>query len=215
MFPELGDAPAWTQEELEALNARNIEYNGKMHTRYEISQMQRSRERNVRRWKKRYLAEDAAGLDTTDSAVRLKAARQSLSDFTKATGGHVDSARTSVPKFDRSEASKASWDIRHNTLTNAAGQTIIKVSKTAINGPKNGITQKENAKGGIDRNYYGSDGRQTKQISNNGHGHKVEEVLGLHGEHAHDYIFDESGHLLDRPSRELTEQERKENSDIL
>ena len=107
-FPELGDPPQWTQEQLQELNARNIEYNGKKYTAYEISQMQRARERNVRRWKKRYLAEDAAGLDTTDSAVRLKAARQSLSDFTKATGGRVDSARVSVPKFGRSEASRAS-----------------------------------------------------------------------------------------------------------
>ena len=108
VFPELGDPPQWTQEQLQELNARNIEYNGKKYTAYEISQMQRARERNVRRWKKRYLAEDAAGLDTTDSAVRLKAARQSLSDFTKATGGRVDSARVSVPKFGRSEASRAS-----------------------------------------------------------------------------------------------------------
>ena len=107
-FPELSDPPAWTREQLETLNARNIEWNGKKYTAYEISQMQRARERNVRRWKKRYLAEDAAGLDTTDSAVRLKAARQSLSDFTKATGGRVDSARVSVPKFGRSEASRAS-----------------------------------------------------------------------------------------------------------
>ena len=107
-FPELGDPPQWTQEQLQELNARNIEWNGKKYTAYEISQMQRARERNVRRWKKRYLAEDAAGLDTTDSAVRLKAARQSLSDFTKATGGRVDSARVSVPKFGRSEAGRAS-----------------------------------------------------------------------------------------------------------
>ena len=63
----------------------------------------------MRKWKKRHLAESAAGSDTTDSAVRLKAARQSLSEFAKATGGRVDSARTSVPKFGRSEASKAGW----------------------------------------------------------------------------------------------------------
>ena len=108
VFPELGDPPAWTEESLQELNARNIEYNGKKYTAYEISQMQRARERNVRRWKKRYLAEDAAGLDTTDAAVRLKAARQSLAEFAQATGGRVDSARTSVPKFGRSEASRAS-----------------------------------------------------------------------------------------------------------
>lgn len=108
VFPELGDPPAWTRDQLEELNARNIEYNGKLYTRYEINQMQRARERNVRRWKKRYLAETEAGVDTTDAAVRLKAARQSLAEFTKATGGRVDSARVSVPKFGRSEASKAS-----------------------------------------------------------------------------------------------------------
>ena len=108
VFPELGDPPQWTQEQLQELNARNIEWNGKKYTAYEISQMQRARERNVRRWKKRYLAEDAAGLDATDSAVRLKAARQSLAEFAQATGGRVDSARVSVPKFGRSEASRAS-----------------------------------------------------------------------------------------------------------
>ena len=108
VFPELGDPPQWTQEQLRELNARNIEWNGKKYTAYEISQMQRARERNVRRWKKRYLAEDAAGLDTTDSAVRLKAARQSLAEFAQATGGRVDSARVSVPKFGRSEAGRAS-----------------------------------------------------------------------------------------------------------
>lgn len=108
VFPELGDPPQWTQEQLLELNARNIEWNGKKYTAYEISQMQRARERNVRRWKKRYLAEDAAGLDPTDAAVRLRAARQSLAEFTQATGGRVDSARTSVPKFGRSEGSRAS-----------------------------------------------------------------------------------------------------------
>lgn len=109
VFPELGDPPAWTQEQLRELNARDIEWNGKKYTAYEISQMQRARERNVRRWKKRYLAETEAGVDTTDSAVRLKAARQSLAEFAQATGGRVDSARTSVPKFGRSEGSKAAW----------------------------------------------------------------------------------------------------------
>lgn len=215
VFPELGDPPTWTEESLQELNARNIEYNGKLYTQYEVNQMQRARERNVRKWKKRYLAESAAGSDTTDSAMRLKATRQSLSEFAKATGGRVDSARTSVHGFGRSASSKAAWAVRHNTLTNTAGQTIIKVSKSNITGPRNGITQKTNAKGGIDRNYYGPDGRQTKQISNNGHGHKVEEALGKHGEHAHDYIFDAEGHLCGRPSRELTDAERKENSDIL
>lgn len=38
---------------------------------------------------------------------------------------------------------------------------------------------------------------------------------GKNGEHAHDYVYDDNGHLLERPHRELTEKERKENADIL
>lgn len=133
VFPELGDPPQWTQEHLRELNARNIEWNGKKYTAYEISQMQRARERNVRRWKKRYLAEDAAGLDTTDSAVRLKAARQSLAEFAQATGGRVDSARVSVPKFGRSEASRASAQVR-KAYTNQAASAILDTSnKIGVN----------------------------------------------------------------------------------
>lgn len=126
VFPELGDPPQWTQEQLRELNARNIEWNGKKYTAYEISQMQRARERNVRRWKKRYLAEDAAGLDTTDSAVRLRAARQSLAEFAQATGGRVDSARVSVPKFGRSEASRASAQVRKASSTYSSLNTKAK-----------------------------------------------------------------------------------------
>ena len=126
IFPELGAPPAWTQESLEALNARDIEYNGGKYTRYEISQMQRARERNVRRWKKRYLAETAAGVDTTDAAVRLKAARQSLAEFAKATGGRVDSARVSVPKFGRSEGSRASAQVRKASSTYSSLNTKAK-----------------------------------------------------------------------------------------
>lgn len=124
VFPELGDPPQWTREELQELNARNIEWNGKKYTAYEISQMQRARERNVRRWKKRYLAEDAAGLDPTDAAVHLRAARQSLAEFAQATGGRVDSARTSVPKFGRSEAGKASYIVQKQTRFDAANKEL-------------------------------------------------------------------------------------------
>ena len=124
VFPELGDPPQWTQEQLRELNARNIEWNGKIYTAYEISQMQRARERNVRRWKKRYLAEDAAGLNATDAAVRLRAARQSLAEFAQATGGRVDSARVSVPKFGRSEAGKASYIVQKQTRFDAANKEL-------------------------------------------------------------------------------------------
>lgn len=105
-------------------------------------------------------------------------------------------------------------DGKEKALTNASGQRIIEVSRTTITGQPNSITQKENKKGGIDRNYYGPDGKQVKQVSNNDHGHKKESSFGKHGEHAHDYYFVD-GTVRHGSPRELTEEERKENSDIL
>lgn len=70
--------------------------------------MQRTKERAVRKYKRRYLAENAAGADTTASAVKLRQARQELAEFITATGGRPDSARTSVAGFGRSASSKAS-----------------------------------------------------------------------------------------------------------
>lgn len=132
VFPELGSPPAWTQESLEALNARDIEYDGRLYTRYEISQMQRARERAVRKWKRRYLAEDAAGADTTASAMKLRQARQSLADFTRATGGRVDSARTSVHGFGRSASSKATWAAKYSTENISIGRSVGAKAKNYV-----------------------------------------------------------------------------------
>ena len=132
IFPELGAPPAWTQESLEALNARDIKYNGGRYTRYEISQMQRARERTVRKYKRRYLAEDAAGADTTASAVKLRQARQELSDFISATGGRADSARTSVAGFGRSASSKASFLARKQERFDAANTELQQMREAGI-----------------------------------------------------------------------------------
>lgn len=149
VFPELGDPPTWTEESLQELNARNIECNGKLYTQYEVNQMQRARERNVRKWKKRYLAESAAGLDTTDSAVRLKTARQSLAEFAQATGGRVDSARISVPKFGRSEASRANWAAK-DYEKQQKDAIIIENLRTAAKLPKAAVIHLEPTKINVD-----------------------------------------------------------------
>lgn len=132
VFPSLGAPPAWTQESLDELNARDIEYDGKKYTQYEISQMQRARERTVRKYKRRYLAEDAAGADTTQSAVKLRAARAELADFTARTGGRVDSARTSVAGFGRSASSKATWAAKYSTQNISIGRSIGAKAKNYV-----------------------------------------------------------------------------------
>ena len=104
---------------------------------------------------------------------------------------------------------------KYKPLQNANGDYIIEVRKSELSNEPNSITQVVNDKGGISRNYYGDDGRQIKQISNNGHGHPIEEAMGKHGEHAHDYCLNEQGELERQPARELTYLERKENEDFL
>lgn len=102
------------------------------------------------------------------------------------------------------------------TSKNSAGQTIREVSTIKLTGElPNAVTQIVRKNGGIDRNFYDASGRQIKQISNNNHNKPEKHPYGKHGEHAHDYIYDENGKLIGRPTRELTERERKENKDFL
>ena len=97
----------YTDERLAELDARNIPYGGGLYTRYEITQMQRALERRVRKYKRRYLAETAAGVDSSQSAAKLKAARQQLSAFLEETGERLDGARAEVPGFGQREAKQA------------------------------------------------------------------------------------------------------------
>ena len=97
----------YTDERLAELDARNIPYGGGLYTRYEITQMQRALERRVRKYKRRYLAETAAGVDASQSAAKLKTARQQLSAFLAETGERVDGARAEVPGFGQREAKQA------------------------------------------------------------------------------------------------------------
>ena len=105
--PDLDPQPVYTSDELAALDAKDIEYRGRKYSRYQINQRQRALERHVRATKKVWLAEDAAGLDSTKSAVRLREARQELAQFIKDTGGRNDSSRTFVSGFSKSQAGRA------------------------------------------------------------------------------------------------------------
>lgn len=86
--------PNYTETRLAALNAKCVTYGGKQYTRYEISQMRRDLERRVRKYQRRFLAEDAAGVDTGPTAVKLKAARKALTAFVQDTDGKQDEGRT-------------------------------------------------------------------------------------------------------------------------
>ncbi len=116
----------YTDERLAELDARNVPYGGGLYTRYEITQMQRALERKVRRYKRRYLAETAAGVDASRSTAKLKAARQQLSAFLNETGERLDGARAEVPGFGQREAKQA--DATAERYTNPAASGILDTS---------------------------------------------------------------------------------------
>lgn len=187
-------------------NQRGCVIDGKAYTIYEASQLMRRVETQVRRLKDAANAAKTAGNDPLRRQLQMQINNMMLKyqQIAKAANLAEQRERTSVEGFRYMPP-----------LKNAAGQTIIESKKTSITGKPNSIEQVTNRKGGVDRNYYGPDGRQTKQISNNDHGHRAEAGFGKHGEHAHDYSYAEDGTLIRGPSRELTDEERRENADIL
>lgn len=65
------------------------------------------------------------------------------------------------------------------------------------------------------RTFYDSNSMKSKDIHTNNHGNPKTHNYGSNGEHAHDYEWDTDGKLKNKTTRELTDLERKENSDIL
>jgi hypothetical protein len=105
----------YDQAELDRLAAKSIEYGGEKYTEYEIRQMQRALERKVRDAKRRYLAEKAAGVDTTRAALRLRDTRRALNAFIEATGGKLSAGRTDVAGFGPGDAKATTQQVRDYT----------------------------------------------------------------------------------------------------
>ena len=112
--------PNYTLEQIKKLNEKNISYNGKKYTKYEISQVQRQGERNVRVLKRRTLASQAAVENAPDeetkavlqadyaaNAAKLKESEKQLKTFCSQTGQRRDTFREQVDGFGRSAAQKA------------------------------------------------------------------------------------------------------------
>lgn len=146
-FPGLS-TPNYSKKELEKLNEKNIEWNGKKYTEYEISQMQRAQERKIRELKRQTVKmQDAA--DFTDNpelkaaatadyqamAAELKAAEKDLQTFCKATGQDRDRFREQVLGFSRSEAQRAVQAAKKakSGLTSGAKGGTIKKTSGALN----------------------------------------------------------------------------------
>lgn len=232
--------PVYTEQELQNIDPPPFTYEGRRYTAYEAQQQMRKMERAMRKQKNRCIVADASGDDEafTTASIKLRRQKDIYEDFCKAANSYTQYERTFVGGYDRHLSGRTGAVTRRQIafenaqlrltdsggsgiigaeIKNAAGHSVklVKQSEVKTSGEPNTITQTQNAKGGINRNYYGNDGTQTKQISNNDHGHKAESRLGQHGEHAHDYYIDENGIIRHGKARELTDMERKENGDIL
>ncbi|MGN0974667.1 MAG: phage minor capsid protein [Gemmiger sp.] len=100
--------------------------------KHEESQRRRALERRVRDAKRRYLAADAAGVDTGKAAARLRDANRALASFRQETGGKVDSARTSVWGFGRSEAGRATSAAERQERLEAANEELSYLRQDGI-----------------------------------------------------------------------------------
>lgn len=227
-FPGLSER-AYSEEKLREYSARDMEYNGRMYTRYELSQIQRGLERRVRRWKRQYLAEDAAGADTTEASVRLRTAREQLRQFARQTGLDLDSNRIGVSGFGRSQASRASAlaarlaaDIskvsRYSStqyqamLQNAARQQISATcSRLPLEGNADSIAELIREDGTVkQRRVYGSDGKALIDYDTDDHGKPKWHPTGAH---KHEYSYSRKNPR--GPACSLTEYDLKYNQDII
>ncbi len=235
---------AYDDKALERLSEKTVAYNDTMYTDYEISQLQRSMEREIRTAKCTLAGLDTAvkdasgnlksGLqaDFNSEAVKLKAKEARLKDLLRQTDSLPDSARVQVLGFGRSTAQKTIW---------ANKKEIEKYSKYRYNkdglivvtddwkGKKKPSTPREykpyaviesktvfsNGTEQIDRSVYDSFGILKTQIHSGPHNRPDLHKLGKHGEHAHDYTWNTDGSRKNRVDRELSDMEMTAHSDIL
>lgn len=91
-----GTSRAYSKKDLEALEEKKIEYNGKKYTEYEASQIQRRIERDIRKQKRTVAVLEEVGQDASAERKKLRDAQKGYTDFTKQTGIRKQSARTQI-----------------------------------------------------------------------------------------------------------------------
>ena len=90
----------YTTDDLDEMAKQTVTYDGKEMTRYDAEEKLRSMERNVRKYKRRAIVQDAAGIDNTAARAKIGEWQQRARDFTKQTGIARDTAREFVGTID-------------------------------------------------------------------------------------------------------------------
>ena len=83
----------YSQSDLDDMEKQTVEYNGKTYTRYEAEQKLRGIERNVRKYKRQAMTQEAAGIDNTAARQKIGEWQAKAREFTKQTGIERDHVR--------------------------------------------------------------------------------------------------------------------------
>lgn len=224
-----GMSRAYDKALLKEYQAKDYEYNGVRMTEYEALQEQRRIERSIRRWKREQNALQAAGLDSSEASAKIAEWNRRQKDFLEQTGLKADGTRVAVGKGSTPKEAERVALLKQKEIEkysqyryNKNGTIVVTDDWTKKEHPKVSAEYKPYAVVDVlsqkgkqtDRMYYDADGRQLRQVSTGAHGNPKRHPYGRNGEHAHDIIW-KDGKIVDRPARELTEQERKENANIL
>lgn len=86
----------WSDQALAELEKPTYEYNGKLLTEYEATQIQRNNERKIRRWKREEAAMKAAGEDPSEAASKKKLWQRRQKTFLEDTGLKRDRSREQI-----------------------------------------------------------------------------------------------------------------------
>lgn len=191
-----------------------VTINKKTYDYYAMTQKMRRMESSVRALKREKEALRVLNMPTTEIDTKIKRKGAEYSEFCNACGVPEKTSKMRYECGTSNLKKTQAWKHYQNLMKNKNENGIITVNKVSLRAMPNTVTQIINKNGGINRNYYDSEGKQYKQITNNNHGTPKSHPWGKNGEHAHDYIW-EDGKLTSRYGRELTEDERKENEDIL
>lgn len=182
---------------------------------YKAEQEQRVLERKIRHWKR-----IAAGSADRDTA---KAANDRLLELQKEMREHLDVYPELRRAPEREGIRGLTEESQGKTIEKDTGSDILKADRV-ISGhsgtPKaadpGSIIDHIDKSGKVDvRTIYGNQGLKEKDIHTTNHRNPKQHPYGRNGEHAHDYDWDADGNLHNKTTREITESERKENSDII
>ncbi|WP_449451441.1 phage minor capsid protein [Streptococcus suis] len=105
--------------------------------------------------------------------------------------------------------------VKSGKIVNVTGHTVGH-KPPGRKGEPNSVIQHNATDGDVlGRSYYDDRGYKTKDVHFTNHKQPDKHPYGKKGEHVHDYLFDDDGKFVNRTTRELTDNEREENLDIL